>query len=363
MSARSQVSGQCRVRSPARGRVLIAALAALALAALLPALGAAGLAALPAAFLPAARWAAIAGLAAYAAMRRTVTSWMLVCMVAGAELGHDAPGIATDLGVLGQIFLRLIKTIIGPLLFATLVVGIAGHSDLRKVGRMGVKALVYFEVITTLALLIGLAAINISRAGVGVHVPPAVHAEELKAAPRLTPSEMLLHAFPENVAKAVADGQVLQIVVFSVLFGIALAMLPEDRRRPLLGFTESLSETMFKFTNLVMLFAPIGVGAAIAYTVGHSGLGVLVNLSQLLATLYAAIFAFLLLVLLPVALLARIPLRPFLRAVAEPVSIAFATTSSEAALPRAMEAMEGMGVPRQIVAFVMPTGYSFNLDR
>ncbi len=295
-------------------------------------------------------------------MRRTVTSWMLVCMVAGAELGHDAPGIATDLGVLGQIFLRLIKTIIGPLLFATLVVGIAGHSDLRKVGRMGVKALVYFEVITTLALLIGLAAINISRAGVGVHVPPAVHAEELKAAPRLTPSEMLLHAFPENVAKAVADGQVLQIVVFSVLFGIALAMLPEDRRRPLLGFTESLSETMFKFTNLVMLFAPIGVGAAIAYTVGHSGLGVLVNLSQLLLTLYAAIFAFLLLVLLPVALLARIPLRPFLRAVAEPVSIAFATTSSEAALPRAMEAMEGMGVPRQIVAFVMPTGYSFNLD-
>jgi proton glutamate symport protein len=361
MSARSQVSGQCRVRSPARGRVLIAALTALALATLLTVLGAAGVIALPAAFLTAARWAAIAGLAAYAAMRRTVTSWMLVCMVAGAELGHDAPGVATDLGVLGQIFLRLIKTIIGPLLFATLVVGIAGHSDLRKVGRMGVKALIYFEVITTLALLIGLAAINISRAGVGVHVPPAAHAEELKA-PRLTPSEMLLHAFPENIAKAVADGQVLQIVVFSVLFGIALAMLPEDRRRPLLSFTESLSETMFKFTNLVMLFAPIGVGAAIAYTVGHSGLGVLVNLSQLLLTLYAAIFAFLLLVLLPVALLARIPLRPFLRAVAEPVSIAFATTSSEAALPRAMEAMEGMGVPRQIVAFVMPTGYSFNLD-
>lgn len=346
----------------ARSRVLIAALTALALAALLTALGAAGAIALPAALLTAARWAAIAGLGAYAAMRRTVTAWMLVCMVAGAELGHDAPGIATDLGVLGQIFLRLIKTIIGPLLFATLVVGIAGHSDLRKVGRMGIKALIYFEVITTLALLIGLAAINLSRAGVGVHVPPPAHAEELKAAPRLTPSEMLLHAFPENIAKAVADGQVLQIVVFSVLFGIALAMLPEDRKRPLLSFAESLSETMFKLTNLVMLFAPIGVGAAIAYTVGHSGLGVLVNLSQLLATLYAAIAAFLLLVLLPVALLARVPLRPFLRAVAEPVSIAFATTSSEAALPRAMEAMEGLGVPRQIVAFVMPTGYSFNLD-
>jgi proton glutamate symport protein len=344
-----------------RSRVLIAALAALALAALLTALGAAGLLALPVAVSTAARWTAIAGLVAYAALRRSLTVWMLVCMAAGAELGHDAPGAATDLGVLGQIFLRLIKTVIGPLLFATLVVGIAGHADLRKVGRMGVKALVYFEVITTLALLIGLAAINLSRAGVGVHVPPPVAGEELKA-PRLTPSEMLLHAFPENIAKAVAEGQVLQIVVFSVLFGIALALLPEERRRPLLRFSESLSETMFKLTNIVMLFAPIGVGAAIAYTVGHSGLGVLVNLSQLLLTLYAAIFAFVLLVLLPVALLARIPVRPFLRAVAEPVSIAFATTSSEAALPRAMEAMEGMGVPRPIVAFVMPTGYSFNLD-
>jgi proton glutamate symport protein len=344
-----------------RSRVLIAALAALALAALVTALGAGGLLTLPSATLTAARWTAIALLVVYAALRRSLTVWMLVCMAAGAELGHDAPGAATDLGVLGQIFLRLIKTVIGPLLFATLVVGIAGHADLRKVGRMGVKALVYFEVITTLALLIGLAAINLSRAGVGVHVPPPVAGEELKA-PRLTPSEMLLHAFPENIAKAVAEGQVLQIVVFSVLFGIALALLPEERRRPLLRFAESLSETMFKLTNIVMLFAPIGVGAAIAYTVGHSGLGVLVNLSQLLLTLYAAIFAFVLLVLLPVALLARIPVRPFLRAVAEPVSIAFATTSSEAALPRAMEAMEGMGVPRPIVAFVMPTGYSFNLD-
>jgi Na+/H+-dicarboxylate symporter len=337
----------------------LAALVALVLAALLPA-DAGGLA-LPGAALAAARWTAIAGLVAYAAMRRSLTTWMLVCMVAGAELGYDAPRFATGLGVLGQIFLRLIKTIIGPLLFATLVVGIAGHADLRKVGRMGLKALVYFEVITTLALLIGLAAINLSQAGVGVRVPPPPPGEELKTT-RLTPADMLLHAFPENIAKAVADGQVLQVVVFSVLFGIALALLPPERRRPMLQFAEGLSDTMFKLTNIVMLFAPIGVGAAIAYTVGNSGLGVLVNLSQLLATLYAAIFAFMLLVLLPVALVARIPIRRFLRAVAEPVSIAFATTSSEAALPRAMEEMEGMGVPRPIVAFVMPTGYSFNLD-
>ncbi|HLX09490.1 MAG TPA: cation:dicarboxylase symporter family transporter [Thermoanaerobaculia bacterium] len=344
-----------------RSRVLAAALAALVLAALLSALAAEGILAWPATALAAARWTAIAGLAAYAAMRRSLTTWMLVCMVAGAELGYDAPRVATSLGVLGQIFLRLIKTIIGPLLFATLVVGIAGHADLRKVGRMGVKALIYFEVITTLALLIGLAAINLSRAGIGVHVPPPPPGEELKTT-RLTPADMLLHAFPENIAKAVADGQVLQVVVFSVLFGVALALLTPERRRPMLEFAASLSDTMFKLTNIVMLFAPIGVGAAIAYTVGNSGLGVLVNLSQLLATLYVAIFAFLLLVLLPVALLARIPIRRFLRAVAEPVSIAFATTSSEAALPRAMEAMEGMGVPRPIVAFVMPTGYSFNLD-
>jgi Na+/H+-dicarboxylate symporter len=343
-----------------RSRLLVAALAALLAAGVLTALAATGALVLPNAALVAARWAAIATLVAWAALRRSLAAWMLVCIVAGAELGHDAPAVAISLGVLGQIFLRLVKMIIAPLLFASLVVGIAGHANLRQVGRMGIKALVYFEVVTTLALLIGLVAINISRAGVGVHVPPPTAGEALQA-PALSPSDMVLHTFPENIAKAVAENQVLQVVVFSILFGIALAMLEEERRRPVLQFAESLGETMFKLTNIVMLFAPIGVGAAIAYTVAHSGLGVLVNLSQLLLTLYASIVAFILLVLWPVALVARIPIRPFLLAVAEPVSIGFATTSSEAALPRAMEAMEGLGVPRQIVAFVMPTGYSFNL--
>jgi proton glutamate symport protein len=226
---------------------------------------------------------------------------------------------------------------------------------------MGIKALVYFEVVTTVALFIGLAAINISRAGVGITLPPAPRTEQLAAAKK-SASDVILHVFPENIAKSVVEGEVLQVVVFSILFGIALAMLPEAKRSPMLHFAESLSETMFKFTNLVMLFAPIGVGAAIAYTVGHMGLGILVNLFKLLATLYVALIFFLGCVLLPVALLARVPLREFARAIAEPVSIAFATTSSEAALPRAMEAMEAIGVPRQIVAFVMPTGYSFNLD-
>jgi len=317
----------------------------------------------PEVVLTASRWFAIAGLAGYAKQRRSLTTWILFSMVLGAEIGHDWPAAAQNARTLSLIFLSLIKTIIAPLLFGTLVVGIAGHSSLRQVGRMGVKALVYFEVITTIALFIGLAAINISKAGVGVKAPAgAPPGQTIAPPPKQTATEIILHVFPENIAKSVAEGQVLQIVVFSILFGIALAMLPEKSKQPMLTFAESLSETMFKFTNIVMMFAPIGVGAAIAYTVGHMGLGVLVNLLKLLATLYAALLVFLSCVLLPVAVIAGVPVRRFIAAVAEPVSIAFATTSSEAALPRAMEQMEKFGVPRQIVAFVMPTGYSFNLD-
>jgi proton glutamate symport protein len=314
----------------------------------------------PNALLVAARWLGIAGLIGYGVQRRSLTTWILVSMIVGAEIGHDWPGVAQNARLLSLIFLRMIKTIIAPLLFATLVVGIAGHPNLKKVGRLGIKSLVYFEVVTTLALFIGLAAINISKAGVGIVLPPAV--ERVAPPPPQSASDVILHAFPENIAKSIAEGQVLQVVVFSILFGVALALLSEARRRPMLSFCESLSETMFKFTNIVMYFAPIGVGAAIANTVGHMGLGILKNLFMLLATLYAALTVFLLLVLLPIALIARVPLKKFIRAIAEPVSIAFATTSSEAALPRAMEAMEAIGVPRPIVAFVMPTGYSFNLD-
>src|SRR5690349_15948732 len=292
---------------------------------------------------------------------RSLTFWILVAIVAGVAVGHFWPDLAVSLRFIGQIFLRLIRTIVAPLLFATLVVGIAGHSNLRQVGRMGVKAFVYFEVVTTLALLIGLAAINISNAGAGVQVPPSIAATQIPPTPQSL-TDIVLHIFPENIAKAVAEGQVLQIVVFSIMFGIALALVDENKRRPVLAFCQSLSETMFKFTNIVMMFAPIGVGAAIAYTVGHLGLGILGNLAKLLGTLYVALTAFMLLVLLPVAVIARVPVRRFIKAIAEPASIAFATTSSEAALPRAMEAMVAIGVPRQIVAFVIPTGYSFNMD-
>ena len=308
------------------------------------------------------RWLAIAALVVWAARRKSLTVWILVAMVVGVEVGHDFPNAAVSLRVLSQIFLRLIRTIVAPLIFATLVVGIAGHSNLRQVGRMGVKALIYFEVVTTLALIIGWAAITLSRAGVGVSLTATADPSLVPSPTSRTWQDLVLEIFPDNFAKAVVDAQMLQVVVFSVIFGIALALIPDDKRKPMLAFAESLAETMFRFTRIVMLFAPFGVGAAIAYTVGRLGIGVLSNLFQLVVTFYAAVFAFVVLVLVPVALIAKVPIRRFAQAVAEPVSIAFATTSSEAALPRAMLAMERIGVPRQIVAFVMPTGYSFNLD-
>lgn len=300
-------------------------------------------------------------LVVYAAARRSLTAWIFVGLAAGAEIGYDAPALAMHFQVLGTIFLRLIKVIIAPLLFGTLVVGIAGHADLKKVGRMGIKAIVYFEIVSTIAIFIGLSAINISRAGVGIQMPATV-AENAPSVVPHSASDLILNAFPENIAKSVAEGQVLQVVVFSILFGLALAMVPEAKRRPLLALAESLSDTMFKFTNIVMLAAPIGVFGAIAYTVGHMGLGILLPLLKLLATMYVGLVAFVGLVLLPIAYFTRVPIARFARAVAEPVTIAFATASSEAALPRAMENMETLGVPRPTVAFVLPTGYSFNLD-
>jgi proton glutamate symport protein len=298
----------------------------------------------------------------HAYRKRSLTTWILVCMVAGAEFGYDVPDVAKKLQVLSDIFLRLIKTIIAPLLFSTLVVGIAGHADIKQIGRMGWKSLLYFEIVSTLALFIGLLAINIGKAGVGVVLPPNPDVPPVTSVKALSTSEFFLHIFPENIAKAIFEGQILQIVIFSIIFGIAVAMVKEKYRAPMIRFSESLAEVMFKFTNIVMYFAPVAVFAAIAYTVGHMGLDILYNLFKLLATLYVALIVFLVFVLLPVALLFRIPVKPFIKAVSEPATIAFATSNSESALPSAMESMEKFGIPRKIVAFVIPTGYSFNLD-
>jgi proton glutamate symport protein len=309
------------------------------------------------------RLAGLALLAWHAVRQRSLTIWIFWAMLAGGELGADAPATAVSLRVFSDIFLRLIKTIVAPLILSTLISGIAAHTQLRSLGRMGLKALVYFEVLTTVALLVGLAAINFTRVGVGLTLP------QQHAAPVVGPAtvplhwdDVLLHSFPENLAKSVADNQILQVAVFAVLFGLAMGRLSAAKRAPLLRVIESLTETMFAFTNLVMYYAPVGVGAAMAYTVGQMGTGVLLHLGGLLLTLYAALIVFALVGLLPAALVSGVPVGRFLRAVAEPATIAFATSTSEAALPRAMEAMEALGVPRRVVAFVIPAGYSFNLD-
>jgi proton glutamate symport protein len=308
------------------------------------------------------RWLAIGGMAYWVWKKNNLTTWILFSMVIGAEFGHDFPAIASELKVVSKIFLKLIKTIIAPLIFGTLVVGIAGHANLKQVGRMGWKSILYFEVATTIALFIGLVAINISKAGVGIQLPPTTDKEALHVPPPSGWEETILHIFPENIAKSIADGQVLQIVVFSILFAIGLALVKEPHKKTMLDFCGSLTEVMFKFTSVVMYFAPFAVGAAIAYTVGHMGFGILANLFKLLATLYVALFAFVILVFLPVALIIKLPIKRFLKAILEPATIAFSTTSSEAALPKALENMEKFGVPRKIAAFVLPAGYSFNLD-
>ncbi|MBK6331512.1 MAG: cation:dicarboxylase symporter family transporter [Bacteroidetes bacterium] len=296
----------------------------------------------------------------YAIMQKKLPTWILVSMLIGIEVGYDFPHIAIHLDVLSKVFLKLIKTIIAPLIFATLVVGIAGHSNLKQVGRIAWKSIVYFYFATTLALFIGLAAINFTKAGAGITMP--TDTKELPKVEQQTWQDMLLHIFPENIARSIAEGQVLQVVIFSIIFGIALAMLSDRLKRPLLDFSESLAEVMFKFTNIVMYFAPIGVGGAIAYTVGKMGIGVLLNGIYLVLTLYGALIAFILLVLLPICFFTKLNIKNLFKAISEPFTLAFATASSESALPKAMRNMEQYGVPRKIVSFVMPLGYSFNLD-
>jgi proton glutamate symport protein len=362
-----------------QNRVGLITLLFITVAALLGVLKDFGIANVPDNVMMTVRWLLAVELVVYAVIKRNLTTWILVCMVLGIFVGIDYPHVAVALQPLSKGFIKLVKTIVGPILFGTLVYGIAGHSDLKQVGRMAWKSMLYFYFATTIALFIGLAAINLTHAGVGVNIENMPHNELPKPVKDIADESILStlphsvhwlyktlaffrNIFPENIVKSVYDAQILQIVIFSVIFGIGLAMVDEKKRKPMVDFCESLSETMFKFTNIIMYFAPIGVGAAMAYTVGHMGVDILKHLFMLVATLYMALIAFILLVLLPIALYIKLPILKFISAIKEPVSIAFATTSSDAALPKAMSAMEKFGVPRKIVSFVIPTGYSFNLD-
>ncbi|HEY1582366.1 MAG TPA: cation:dicarboxylase symporter family transporter [Chthoniobacterales bacterium] len=295
--------------------------------------------------------------------RPSLTVQILIGLVLGGFLGWLRPDWGNKLYFLRDIFLNLIKSIIAPLVFSTIVSGIAGVGSLKKVGRIGLKAIVYFEIATSVALFIGLAVVNFTKPGIGVALVAGPN-DIVNAVAQTHPKtllETIVHIFPASVINAMAHGDVLQIVAFSVLFAMAVSAIGE-KGKPIVLAMESLMQVMFKFTNYVMMFAPIGVGAAMAHTIATQGLGVLLHLGNLILSLYLALVLFSVLVFGSVIFLLRIPLRQFVRAVREPATLAFATTSSESALPKAMESMERFGVPPHIVGLVMPTGYSFNLD-
>jgi proton glutamate symport protein len=292
--------------------------------------------------------------------RPSLTAWIFIGMAAGVALGAFAPGVARQLGPVSNIFLRLIRSIIAPLIFGTLVAGIAGAGDLKRMGRIGLKAVVYFEIVTTFALFLGLAAVNLVRPGAGMKLEQTA-ADAALPKDRPTAGQMIEHVFPASIIDAMARGDVLEIVVFAFLFGAACASVGV-KAQPVVAFCESLAEVMFRYTRYVMYLAPFGVGAALAVTVGSKGFAVLLGLGKLVLTMYAAQTLFVVLVLGGVMLLFGIPVRAFYRAAREPFLIAFSTASSEAALPLALENMETFGVPKHIVAFVIPAGYSLNMD-
>jgi proton glutamate symport protein len=297
------------------------------------------------------------------------TQWIAISMVVGILLGWlfpsaEYPALFTAAKATSSVFLRMIKSLIVPLLFSTLVVGIAGHGDdMKKVGRLAFRSIVYFEIVTTIALFLGLAAVNLVKPGVGVNLQGAqLETASKLAQTKVTFAGVIEHMVPQSFFEAATHNEVLQIVFFAILFAVGLSRVKGKAKQVMLDFCESLSEVMFKFTGIVMAFAPFGIGAAIAVTVGQSGLGVLKSLALLVLTLYGTLIVFILLVLFPVAFIARIPIRRFWSFIKEPWLIAFSTASSEAALPLAMENLEKFGLPKRIIAFVLPTGYSFNLD-
>lgn len=295
-----------------------------------------------------------------------LTLAIFISLILGILVGWQAPHFAQKLHPLGVIFLRMVKMIIAPLLFSTLVVGIAGHGDIKSIGKVGLKTLVYFEVVTTLALVIGLFVGNVFQPGVGFQV--SANQASINAAQQMATvqaqhsfSGMLSDMFPTSVVQAMAEGNLLQIVVFSLFFALAICAVGQ-KAKPIVDVLNSLTEIMFKFTEYVMYFAPIGIFGAVASTVGESGIGVIAGYAKIVFSLYFALALFVIIVLVAVCKIIKIPFMGLIRTIREPALLAFSTASSEAALPKAMELMEKFGVPKSIVGFVMPTGYTFNLD-
>ncbi len=296
-----------------------------------------------------------------------LTLLIFAALILGVIFGHFCPDMAVKMRVLAVIFLRMVKMIIAPLLFATLVIGLAGHGDVKKLGKIGLKTIIYFEIVTTLALIIGLTMGNIFNPGrgfgTGVANPQLLKEAGLMAVttPHTSVSEMIMNIFPTSIIQSMAEGNLLQIVVFAIFFAVAICAVGQ-KAKPVMDVLESVSQIMFKFTEYVMYFAPLGIFGAIAATVGSNGLSILKNYFKIIFSLYTALAVFVLLVLFIACKYARISLRNLLKVIQEPAFLAFTTASSEAAFPKAIDLMERFGVPQNIVSFVMPTGYTFNLD-
>lgn len=295
-----------------------------------------------------------------------LTLYIFLALILGIATGHFFPEFAVTCKPMATVFLKMIKMIIAPLLFATLVVGIAGHGNVKNLGKLGLKTIVYFEIVTTIALVIGLAFANYFKPGVGFIMETSQSAlAEVAGMSNVhishSFSDTLLHMVPTSIVQAMAEGEILQIVVFALFFALAICAVG-DKAKPVLNILDSLSEVMFKFTEYVMFFAPMGVFGAIAHTIGANGIGVMAGFAKLIGTLYLALACFVILVLVVACKIAKIPFKALIKTIQEPALLAFSTASSEAALPKAMEVMEKFGVPKNIVGFVMPTGYTFNLD-
>lgn len=291
--------------------------------------------------------------------RLTLTHQIFLGLVIGCLIGWLFPAFGVSLKPISQLFLRLIKMILGPLLLTTLVAGIAG-TGAKVVGRLGLKAILWFELATTVALFIGMAAANLFKPGAGVTLADGASSVNQLAKAK-TASEFVLDSFPVSIVDAMARNDVLQIVVFSIFLGLAVSAAG-SKAHLVKELAESGAEAMFKLVGFVMRFAPFGVGAAIAVTLGTSGTSVLLPLLKCIVALYASLIVFFVLLFAALKLLTRTHMPTFLRAIREPALIAFTTASSEAALPRALQILEQLGIPRRIVGFVVPTGYAFNLD-